>query len=128
MSGSVGAGLHPSPAAPNSLSMCALDFPLCDRLREELCATGTPASVTLHSAEGAEWRCVILAGDRRFEIGFTLVDGLWARETTPGRERHLLSNDHPRVHASDEACRLSARLIAATLRDPAFPPRDPPVI
>ncbi len=108
--------------------MCALEFPLLDQLDRELRQWGLHAEIVLQAAEGDGWRLGVTAASRRFELGFGPAEGFWAREVTPGRERHLLSNDHPRVHTVPEAGRLAARLLAATLLDPAFPPRDPPVV
>lgn len=98
-------------------------------LRGELEVCGVSgADVQVRSAEAENWRFDVAAQGRRFEIGFNHAEQLWARETTPGAEKHLVSNDHARVHASAQARHLGVRLIAAAVADPRFPPRDPPVI
>ena len=88
----------------------------------------TVSSVVVLSAEADNWRYGVTAGDRLFEIGFARDTGAWAQETTVGREKHLTSNDHVPVNASAPALDYVLALIARAVRDPAFPPRDPPVI
>lgn len=88
----------------------------------------TASSVVVLSAEADDWRYRVAIGDRLFEIGFALDARAWAQETTVGREKHLTSNDHVPVNTSAAALNYVLALIARAMRDPAFPPRDPPVI
>ena len=88
----------------------------------------TGVAVTVRSAEAENWRFRLAKDGREFEIGFNARERLWVRETTPGREKHLVSNDHRSIHSSADARELAVRLVATALADPAFPPRDPPVI
>lgn len=84
--------------------------------------------ITVQSADAENWRFRITATGREFEMGFGHRDGLWARETTGGAEKHLVSNDHVRIHSSAAARALGVQLVAAAVADPLFPPRDPPII
>jgi hypothetical protein len=98
-------------------------------LTRDLRALGiADVSIEVRSADAEDWRFGVTTPGRAFEIGFNHRERFWARETTANGERHLSSNDHHAVHISSEARVLGARLIAATLARPAFPPRDPPVI
>lgn len=116
--------------APFSVNaMSAIEAYLRIRLEARLHAAGVPeSSVSVRSAEAENWRYRITAGGRVFEMGFSHREPFWARETTPGREKALTSNDHPPAATSAEALERGVRLVALTVRDPAFPPRDPPLI
>lgn len=85
-------------------------------------------AIVARSAEAEDWAFVIESGGRTFEIGFSPGTQLRAREATSGRERLLVSNDHPPVNDSARARELAVRLVAAAIAKPDFPPRDPPVI
>ena len=109
--------------------MSPIEEHLVRTLRRELAAGGvTEATVTVLSAEAENWRYAIAAAGRTFELGFSHRDRLWVRETTADTPRHLISNDHAPVNESARARAIGVRLIAAALANPAFPPRDPPVI
>ena len=86
------------------------------------------AHVTVLSAEAEDWRYRIEAAGRMFEFGFNHREQLWARETTPGAQRHLVSNDAPRIHVSEQARITGVELILCAILFPAAMRRDPPVI
>jgi len=109
--------------------MPPIHHPRVDALAAALSGRGVALSaVEVISAEADEWRYRIKQHERSFEIGFSREIGAWAQETTPGRMKHLTSNDHPPVNSTTAAFDEMVRLVAHAMRDPAFPPRDPPVI
>jgi hypothetical protein len=102
---------------------------LVQQLTAELAGAGLDgAQVLVLSAEAENWRYRVQVGTRQFELSFNHREQFWARETTPGAEKHLVSNDHERIGVSDRARRQGVQLIAAAARDPRFPPRDPPIL
>ncbi|PTX94400.1 hypothetical protein [Opitutus sp. ER46] len=86
------------------------------------------ARVSVLSADVEAWSYRVETEGRSFEVGFNHRDLLWARETTAGRQKHLVSNDHAPVHASTAARARAVVLVARAVADAQFPPRDPPVI
>lgn len=121
--------MPPKGAVASVPPMSPIEQHLVTRLQRALAVRHVPYDVvTVLSADADNWRYRVAAGDRTLEMGFNHRDRLWCREVTPGRERHLVSNDHPPVCQSEAGFGLGVRLIARAIADPTFPPRDPPVI
>jgi hypothetical protein len=121
--------LRGKPAPATVGPMAPIDEHLARNLSNELRAMGVAyAAVAVLSAEAENWRYRVAAQDRTFEMGFNHRELLWCRETTPGRRKHLVSNDHPPLNDSRAARSRGVALIRRALADPTFPPRDPPVI
>lgn len=109
--------------------MSPIEEHLVNAVTRELATLGIGhADVAVLSAEAGNWRYRIAAGERCFEVGFNHRDQLWARETTPGAEKHLVSNDAPRIHTSTTARTVGLQLIRCALLQPQTIIRDPPVI
>lgn len=109
--------------------MSPIEAHLQAQLAQRLAERGVNAAqVQVLAAEAENWGYRIEAGRRVFEIAFSHRARLACREVSPGREKHLVSNDHPPVNTSAEAMDRGIRLVCAALSRPDFPPRDPPVI
>lgn len=109
--------------------MSPIEQHLAHRLQRALTARGIGFSaVTVLAAAADDWAYRITTGGRAFEFGFSPHERLWCREVTSGREKHLVSNDQPPACDSDQAWARALELLARAVADPAFPPRDPPVI
>lgn len=109
--------------------MSPIEQHLVTALAQELRELGLEAAhITVLSAEAENWRYRIEVNGRSFEIGFNHREQLWTRETTPGAERHLVSNDAPRIPVSSAARKHGLRLVQQAVMNPAAIKRDPPVI
>lgn len=109
--------------------MSPIEEHLVAGLSRELTALGVSgATVRVLSAEAENWRYVVAAAGRTFEFGFNHRECLWCRETTPGQEKHLVSNDAAPIGAGDLARRTGLRLIRTALLHPDAIRRDPPII
>lgn len=109
--------------------MSPIEAHLVAGLTHDLAALGIGhVQVTVLSADADNWRYVVASEGRSFEFGFNHRDRFWCRETTPGAERHLLSNDAPAVDTGDVARRLGLQLIRRALVAPGAIQRDPPII
>ncbi len=109
--------------------MSPIEAHLAQLVSQQLAQHGLcDAAVTVLSAEAEDWRYRIDADGRTFEFGFNHREQLWVRETTSGAQRHLVSNDAPRIHVSEAARTTGVQLICQALRFPASVRRDPPVI
>jgi len=105
--------------------MSAVEDHLANLFQAELASRGvTHAHVTALPSEFEAWQLAVTIGARPFVLGFNWRDGLLVREAG----RNLVSNDHRPIATAQEAFRVGAAIIAATLANPAFPPRDPPIL
>ena len=121
--------MRPKGGMPPCRRMSPIEQHLAGRLERALADRGIGgAAVTVLAAAADDWAYRIRTGGRGFEFGFSPRDPLWCREITAGREKHLVSNDQPPACDSDQAWALALQLITRAVSDPAFPPRDPPVI
>ena len=86
------------------------------------------ANIAILSADAETWCFRVTAKGRTLESGFNHTDQLWCREVTPGREKHLISNDAPHVGASQAARRAALQVVRHALANPFFAIHDPPVV
>lgn len=118
-----------SMSTASGAGMSPIEEHLVELVTQELAAGGVLGTRTIVLSSDAEnWRFRIQAENREFEIGFNHRDLMWCRETTPGSERHMVSNDQPPVPTSAAARATAIRLVVCAINHPRFPPRDPPVI
>jgi hypothetical protein len=109
--------------------MSPIEQHLVNRVSGALAGYGiVPSAVVVLSADADGWSYRIEASNRTFELGFNRGAPAWARETTAGAAKPLTSNDHAPVNTTGPALDAMIRLVARAIDDPAFPPRDPPVI
>lgn len=109
--------------------MSPIEAHLVAQLRQELARLGgTATEITVVTGEAEQWQYRVTASGRQFEFGFDHRRQLWCRETTPGRERTLVSNDERPVGTSALAWRTAVERIVRACGDANFRVTDPPVI
>lgn len=122
-------GLRRVRRSPTVFPMSPIEQSRVTQFTRQLSALGVhDVTITAISAATEDWSFRIAAGGREFVVRFNHRERLRAEETTPGAEKPFDVTEASPACTSAQAERLAARLLAASLRDPARTPREPPVL